>query len=112
MCHVTLGYNIVSISCVRRKLQVYRSVLANKTRGECRPARLKYDEARIGSVLQRWQASCEALASALGKPGAEFLDLAGDVRTVLGIARRVGEARQMKAGVRMISSKEHHEVPA
>ncbi|MGV3572757.1 MAG: acyl-CoA dehydrogenase family protein [Ramlibacter sp.] len=68
--------------------------------------------AGVRIVLQRWQDSCEALASALGSPGAEFLDLASDVRAVLGIARRVAEARQMKTGLRMISPKEYDEVPA
>lgn len=68
--------------------------------------------AGVRIVLQRWQASCESLAGALGSPGAEFLDLATDVRAVLGIARRVSESRHMQAGTGMISSKEHHEVPA
>jgi acyl-CoA dehydrogenase len=103
------------LGALRLELQAIESLAAECARelGRHGPGESLADlNAGVRIVLQRWQASCEALASALGKPGAEFLDLAGDVRTVLGIARRVGEARQMKAGVRMISSKEHHEVPA
>ncbi|WP_251708094.1 acyl-CoA dehydrogenase family protein [Hydrogenophaga intermedia] len=61
--------------------------------------------AGVRIVLQRWQDSCEAVATALGDPAPEFLDLASDVRAVLGIARRVSEARHMKAGIRMVSLK-------
>jgi len=38
--------------------------------------------------------------------------LASDGRAVLGIARGVGQACHPQAGTSMISSKEHHEVPA
>lgn len=103
------------LGALRLELQAIESLAAECARelGRHGPGeRLADLNAGVRIVLQRWQASCDALASAIGNPGAEFFDLASDVRTVLGIARRVGEARQMKAGLRMISSKEHHEVPA
>lgn len=68
--------------------------------------------AGVRIVLQRWQDGCEAFAAALDDREPLLLDLAADLRAVLGIARGVGEARHLKAGTSMISSKEHDEIPA
>lgn len=104
-----------SLGALRLELQAVETLAGECARelGRHGPGERVADlNAGVRIVLQRWQASCEALAGALGSPGAEFLDLATDVRAVLGIARRVSESRHMQAGTGMISSKEHHEVPA
>lgn len=104
-----------ALGALRLELQAIESLATECARelGRHGPGERVGDlNAGVRIVLQRWQDSCEALASALGSPGAEFLELASDVRAVLGTARRVAEARQMKAGLRMISPKEYDEVPA
>ncbi len=63
-------------------------------------------------VLQRWQAAFEAFAAQLDDHETRLLDIASDLRTVLGIARGVGEARHLKAGTGLVSTKENHEIPA
>ncbi|MFN6992644.1 MAG: acyl-CoA dehydrogenase family protein [Aquincola tertiaricarbonis] len=63
-------------------------------------------------LLQRWQAGCEAFAAQLDDHETRLLDIAGDLRIVLGIARGVGEARHLKAGTGLVSTKENHEIPA
>ncbi len=63
-------------------------------------------------ILQRWQAGCEAFAAQLNDHETRLPDIAGDLRIVLGIARGVGEARHLKAGTGLVSTKENHEIPA
>lgn len=106
---------VARLGALRLELQAIEALAAECARelGRHGPGEHVADlNAGVRIVLQRWQAACETFAAALGNPGPEFADLASDVRAVLGIARRVGEARHMKAGLRMISSKETHEVPA
>lgn len=68
--------------------------------------------AGVRIVLQRWQTSCESFAAGLDDHEPGLLDLAQDLRTVLGIARGVGEARHLKAGTGLLSLKENNEIPA
>jgi acyl-CoA dehydrogenase len=106
---------VARLGALRLELQAIEALAAECARelGRHGPGEHVADlNAGVRIVLQRWQAACETFAAALVEPSAEFSDLASDVRAVLGIARRVGEARHMKAGLRMISSKETHEVPA
>lgn len=106
---------VEGFGALRLELQAIESLAAECARelGRHGPGDRVADlNAGVRTVLQHWQASCEALASELGNPGSEFLDLASDVRAVLGIARRISAARHMKAGLRMIRPKESHEVPA
>ncbi len=63
-------------------------------------------------LLQRWQAGCEAFAAELDDHETQLPDIASDLRIVLGIARGVGEARQLKAGTGLVNTKETHEIPA
>lgn len=63
-------------------------------------------------LLQRWQAGCEAFAAHLDDHETRLLDIASDLRIVLGIAHGVGEARHLKAGTGLLSTKENHEIPA
>ncbi len=63
-------------------------------------------------LLQRWQAGFEAFAAELDDHETRLLDIASDLRTVLGIARGLGEARHLKAGTGLVSTKENHEIPA
>lgn len=106
---------VARLGALRLELQAIETLAAECARelGRHGPGEHVADlNAGLRIVLQRWQAACETFAAALVEPSAEFSDLASDVRAVLGIARRVSEARHMKAGLRMISSKETHEVPA
>lgn len=63
-------------------------------------------------LLQRWQAACEAFAAQLDDHETRLLDIASDLRIVLGIARGVGEARHLKTGTGLVNTKENHEIPA
>jgi len=63
-------------------------------------------------LFERWQAEFEALAAMLDDLGDGIASLSRDIRCVLGIARSVGEARQLEAGQRMLLNKESDEVPA
>lgn len=63
-------------------------------------------------LLTRWQDSCEAFAMSLEIQVPELPIISRDLRTVLGIARRVGEARRLSAASALINSKEPDEVPA
>lgn len=63
-------------------------------------------------LLQRWQAGCEAFAAQFDDHETRLLDITSDLRTVLGIARGVGDARHLKAGTGLFSTKESHEIPA
>lgn len=68
--------------------------------------------AGIRILLARWQDSCEAFARSLEIQEPQFPIISRDLRTVLGIARRVGEARHLSAASALINSKEPDEVPA
>lgn len=68
--------------------------------------------AGVRLVLQRWQADCEGFAAGLDDRDPALLELAGDVRTVLGIARGLAEARHLKTGTGMTGAKENDESPA
>lgn len=68
--------------------------------------------AGVRILLQRWQAGFEAFAAQLDDHETRLLDIASDLRTVLGIARGLGEARHLKAGTGLVSTKENHEIPA
>lgn len=68
--------------------------------------------AGVRIVLQRWQTGCEAFAAQLDDHETRLLDIASDLRTVLGIARGVGEARHLLAGTGLVSTKENDEIPA
>ena len=63
-------------------------------------------------TLERWQNSCDAFAAPLDDHPLKLLELCRDIRTVLGIARGVGEARHLMAGNRLLHTKEPDEVPA
>lgn len=100
------------IGALRLELQAIEALAAEAARalGRHGPGERVADlNAGVRIVLRRWQDAFEALAAALGQAAPELPDIASDVRAVLGIARQVGEARQMKAGIHMISPKEHHE---
>jgi len=64
------------------------------------------------SMLERWQGACEAFAAPLDDHSPNLLELGRDIRTVLGIARGVGEARQLASGTGLLNKKEPDEVPA
>lgn len=68
--------------------------------------------AGIRILLARWQDSCEAFAMSLEIQVPELPIISRDLRTLLGIARRVGEARRLSAASALINSKEPDEVPA
>ncbi|NUZ07553.1 acyl-CoA dehydrogenase family protein [Piscinibacter koreensis] len=63
-------------------------------------------------LLERWQAEFESLAATLDDLGDAIASLSRDIRCVLGIARSVGETRQLEAGQRMLLTEESDEVPA
>ncbi|HEY8711194.1 MAG TPA: hypothetical protein VIM34_24735, partial [Burkholderiaceae bacterium] len=63
-------------------------------------------------ALERWQNACESFAAPLDDHGRNLLELGRDIRTVLGIARGVGEARQLTAGTGLLNKKEPDEVSA
>ena len=63
-------------------------------------------------LFERWQAGFEAFAAAFDDLGEPVRRIAADLRTVLGIARGVGEARQFDAGSALLQSKDSHEVAA
>jgi acyl-CoA dehydrogenase len=63
-------------------------------------------------MLERWQGACEAFAAPLDDHSPNLLELGRDIRTVLGIARGVGEARELAAGTGLLHKKEPDEVPA
>lgn len=68
--------------------------------------------AGVRIALDRWQTSCEAFAAPLDDHAPNLLEIATDLRTVLGIARGVGEARHLKAGTSLVLKKEIDEVSA
>jgi acyl-CoA dehydrogenase len=63
-------------------------------------------------MFERWQAEFEALAATLDDLGDGIASLSRDLRCILGIARSVGELRQLEAGQRLLNTKESDEVPA
>lgn len=63
-------------------------------------------------LLERWQAEFESLAAMLDDLGETIASLRRDIRCVLGIARSVGQTRQLEAGQRMLLTEESDEVPA
>ncbi|MCW5657044.1 MAG: acyl-CoA/acyl-ACP dehydrogenase [Burkholderiaceae bacterium] len=63
-------------------------------------------------LFERWQAGFEAFAATLDDLGDGLHRIAADMRTVLSIARGVGEARQLDAGSALLQSKDPHEVAA
>jgi acyl-CoA dehydrogenase len=63
-------------------------------------------------ALERWQNNCDAVAAPLDDHAPELLNLGRDIRTVLSIARSIGEARHLMAGSSLLDTKEHDEVPA
>lgn len=63
-------------------------------------------------LFERWQSGFEGFAATLDDLGDTLRRLAGDLRTVLGIARSVGEARQLDAGLALLQSRNPHEVVA
>lgn len=63
-------------------------------------------------ALERWQNRCDAVAAPLDDHAPELLNLGRDIRTVLSIARSVGEARHLMAGSSLLNTKERDEVPA
>jgi acyl-CoA dehydrogenase len=63
-------------------------------------------------ALEHWQNTFDAFAAPLDDHAPGLLDIARDIRAVLGIARGVGEARQHRAGASLLNTKEPHEVPA
>lgn len=62
--------------------------------------------------FERWQDNCESFAAQLDDHEPALLQLARDIHTVLGIARRVAEQRQLAAGDKLLQSKETDEIPA
>ena len=63
-------------------------------------------------LFERWQAAAEAFAAQAPGAGEVAVPVARDLRTVLGIARSVGEMRQYSAGTQLIQPKETDEVAA
>jgi len=63
-------------------------------------------------LFERWQSGFEAFAATFDDFGDVLRRTASDLRTVLGIARSVGEARQLDAGSSLLQSRNPHEVPA
>lgn len=63
-------------------------------------------------LLERWQTGFESFAAAHDDLGAALPRLAADLRTVLGIARGIGEARQLDAGAALLQPRESHEILA
>ncbi len=63
-------------------------------------------------ALERWQHACESFAAPLDDHHRNLLELRRDIHTVLGIARGVGEARQLTAGTGLLHKKEPDEVSA
>lgn len=66
----------------------------------------------VRRALERWQNDCESLAATLDDHHPNLLALARDIRTVLGIARSIGESRQLAAGHTLFNPKETHEIAA
>ncbi|HRH88270.1 MAG TPA: acyl-CoA dehydrogenase family protein [Rubrivivax sp.] len=63
-------------------------------------------------LFERWQAGFEAFAATLDDLGDGLRRIAADLRTVLGIARSVGEARQLDAGSALLQHKDSDEIAA
>jgi acyl-CoA dehydrogenase len=103
------------LGALRLELMAIDTLVSQSSRqlarhGPCEP--LGDLNAGLRILLQRWQAGCEAFAAQLDDHETRLLDIASDLRIVLGIARGAGEARHLKAGTGLVSSKENDEIPA
>lgn len=74
--------------------------------------RLANLNAGLRIVLERWQSSFDTFAATRDDHAPNPPSLPRDIRTVLGIARSVGDARHLSAGSALIQTKEPDEVPA